>query len=442
MIGNLMLNMGFAGNVSPSADKGWSNGSWDMFLSMGGYFGSNPLVDGVIGFDPNATAGWTTVDGGAGTWRVLLDLDGAHEYQGGTLRIYNGLGGSGTYITGSIVTFVRDGQFVKQQTISQAGDVIDISAEGLVYDSVFINFSNSTQSLREVQLLDAQLAEVHGVTNAKGEVNNAALSTITATATSSGVPVVTSVTDIGLDLSVANLNSGSVSGGKVNLSFDEVLNPGTFSDTSGWNVLVNGVSRTVSGITAASGDSKALSLALASTTVGSMDVVQLSYSGSGIKDAEGNKLAAFGSAFIGSDGADTLTALATGSTLIGGKGNDTLMGGAGQDRFVFSSLTDGNDTIRNFTVNNSGHAYATLAPDVLDLRGLLKAAGLTRSQDLGNYMQVVQSTTDPTLVQIKIDHDGLAGFASPETVISLYNTSATTTQTQFYNGIWNNMVVL
>lgn len=54
-------------------------------------------------------------------------------------------------------------------------------------------------------------------------------------------------------------------------------------------------------------------------------------------------------AFLGMGGADRLTGNGGSDTLEGGRGADTLAGGAGADQFAFVFVTDGGDTISDFT---------------------------------------------------------------------------------------------
>ncbi|MFN6496353.1 MAG: hypothetical protein RMX65_004845 [Nostoc sp. DedQUE01] len=54
------------------------------------------------------------------------------------------------------------------------------------------------------------------------------------------------------------------------------------------------------------------------------------------------------SMMYGGDGNDTLTAAYGNDTLVGGNGNDVLTGGTGADKFVFNSVSQGIDVIKDF----------------------------------------------------------------------------------------------
>jgi serralysin len=56
-----------------------------------------------------------------------------------------------------------------------------------------------------------------------------------------------------------------------------------------------------------------------------------------------------GDGLVGGDGNDTLLGGDGGDYLVGGAGNDLLTGGAGDDYFRFSALSDGSDTISDFS---------------------------------------------------------------------------------------------
>ena len=67
----------------------------------------------------------------------------------------------------------------------------------------------------------------------------------------------------------------------------------------------------------------------------------------------------------GGAGKDVLAGGAGNDTLTGGAGNDTLTGGAGNDYFDFNSLSDGHDTITDFSPGSKTKG------DVIDLHNLL-----------------------------------------------------------------------
>ena len=67
-----------------------------------------------------------------------------------------------------------------------------------------------------------------------------------------------------------------------------------------------------------------------------------------------------GDQLVGHDGKDALDGGAGNDTLAGGGGNDQLRGGRGADTFLFMTLSDGRDRIRDF------HA----SQDVIDISGI------------------------------------------------------------------------
>src|SRR5262249_35764536 len=65
----------------------------------------------------------------------------------------------------------------------------------------------------------------------------------------------------------------------------------------------------------------------------------------------------------GQEGNDTIRGEDGNDLLVGGSGNDTLYGGAGADTFLFQSINDGMDTVKDFNK----------AEDHLDLSQLLQS---------------------------------------------------------------------
>lgn len=88
----------------------------------------------------------------------------------------------------------------------------------------------------------------------------------------------------------------------------------------------------------------------------------------------------------GNAGDNTLKGLAGNDVLNGGAGNDVLVGGTGKDTFVLSA---GTDTIKDFK----------LGEDTLDMRGLLKAAGVSSSDVVKDHMiELVQKGANTEIV--------------------------------------------
>ena len=68
----------------------------------------------------------------------------------------------------------------------------------------------------------------------------------------------------------------------------------------------------------------------------------------------------------GNEGDDTLVGGAGNDVIKGGKGADVLTGGEGEDTFIYDRLTEGGDSITDFTIGE----------DVLDLREVMTIAGV------------------------------------------------------------------
>jgi Ca2+-binding RTX toxin-like protein len=115
---------------------------------------------------------------------------------------------------------------------------------------------------------------------------------------------------------------------------------------------------------------------------------------------------------FGEDGDDTLIGGAGNDILIGGVGTDLLTGGTGSDKFVFASLSEGVDTITDFSFTD----------DVLVVQTLFTSLNYTGTNPIADgYIRGVQSGSN-TLIQIDIDGAGSsAGFS---TLVTLNNFDA------------------
>jgi VCBS repeat-containing protein len=90
---------------------------------------------------------------------------------------------------------------------------------------------------------------------------------------------------------------------------------------------------------------------------------------------------------------DSLSGFDGNDVLVGRFGADTLSGGNGSDRFVYESLSDGTDTITDFTSGTGG--------DVLDLRAVLSGYDGNAS----NFVQLAAAGSD-TVVSVNADGIG------------------------------------
>lgn len=116
----------------------------------------------------------------------------------------------------------------------------------------------------------------------------------------------------------------------------------------------------------------------------------------------------------GGKGNDRLLGGASNDVLIGNQGRDTLVGGSGQDTFTFNSVSDGIDTINDFTLN----------VDLIDLRGIFSSAlftGIDVQSRFTEFLQVVQSGVD---TQVQIDTDGIGTGITFVTLAILRNITA------------------
>jgi Ca2+-binding RTX toxin-like protein len=95
----------------------------------------------------------------------------------------------------------------------------------------------------------------------------------------------------------------------------------------------------------------------------------------------------------GGSGRDTLDGGAGDDVLIGGFGNDILTGGGGVDRFVFDSLNDARDTIKDFKVTGNAQDFLVFDPGMFtgftgDDGTDLVAGGFMRTIASGGSTQV------------------------------------------------------
>jgi len=184
----------------------------------------------------------------------------------------------------------------------------------------------------------------------------------------------------GVDVSLmTSLGSGGDAQGDTLVNFENVVGS-SFDDTiegnAGTNKLTGGANTSVGDTVSYEHAGGAITVSLASTfaqNTGGAGSDTLSgfenLIGSGFSD----KLTGSSTANVikGLAGNDTISAGGGNDTLVGGAGNDALTGGTGVDAFVFNLLTDGLDTITDFT-----HGTDFLQISVAGFGGNLQAAGL------------------------------------------------------------------
>ena len=113
---------------------------------------------------------------------------------------------------------------------------------------------------------------------------------------------------------------------------------------------------------------------------------------------------------MGGSGADRLNGGSGADILVGGEGADRLKGGKGRDQFVFRTLADKGDQIKDFG-----------RQDVIVLAEIFAAANYSSTNPIGDYLKISQMGSSTV---IQIDADGNTG-SSPFTVLAtLQNTNA------------------
>jgi Ca2+-binding RTX toxin-like protein len=137
------------------------------------------------------------------------------------------------------------------------------------------------------------------------------------------------------------------------------------------------------------------------------DLLQAQGGSDRLKGEQGHDL------LVGGDGADTLCGGNGNDILIGGSGKDDLHGGQGKDQFIFTTLSDGVDQIRDFNVNR----------DVIGLTMLFDSSAYGSPDPFGDYIQLVQQGTSTA---IRIDPDGDLGTNPFQTLAILQNTKVET----------------
>jgi VCBS repeat-containing protein len=104
---------------------------------------------------------------------------------------------------------------------------------------------------------------------------------------------------------------------------------------------------------------------------------------------------------LGSSGSDTFAGGLGDDVIDGGGAADMLAGGGGSDRFVYHAVTDGTDTIADFTAGSGG--------DVLDLRDVLTGY-VDGTSAISDFVKLTGTGADTTLF---VNVDGVGSDFAP-----------------------------
>jgi Domain of unknown function (DUF4347)/RTX calcium-binding nonapeptide repeat (4 copies) len=111
---------------------------------------------------------------------------------------------------------------------------------------------------------------------------------------------------------------------------------------------------------------------------------------------------------LGGQGGDTLIGGQGADVLIGGRGADVLFGKAGADQFVFRSVRDRGDLIRDFEVSR----------DVMVVSQITSRGNYGSAQPFADYIKLVQSGAN-TIVRVDGNGDAAGGFKSLATLVGV-----------------------
>ncbi|NJO80434.1 MAG: calcium-binding protein [Cyanobacteria bacterium RM1_2_2] len=114
----------------------------------------------------------------------------------------------------------------------------------------------------------------------------------------------------------------------------------------------------------------------------------------------------------GGDGNDRLIGNAGQDVMVGGSGNDRLTGGRGSDTFVYSSLTDGTDTITDFD-----------QADLLDLRLIFAQPEFSGDNAFSRFIEFMSLEQVGADVKVSVDADGMGQEKRFELLAVLQNTT-------------------
>lgn len=207
------------------------------------------------------------------------------------------------------------------------------------------------------------------------------------------------------------------------LTLSEILATGLSIDVIQFDLRVDGVTRTVTGVDLT--EPMKIKLTFDGSAITDSGQVSLSYTQGTdtITSTDGSKLESISSTIFGTDANNSLTGTASDDIIVGDAGDDTLTGGAGSDTFKYLSggaTVNGADTITDFENYSGG--------DKLDLSDLLS---FVSDEDLSHYIQVSHDNTGTGTTTFNIDSNGSGtsgsgGAFSSDMSITLQDTGTTT----------------
>jgi Domain of unknown function (DUF4347)/RTX calcium-binding nonapeptide repeat (4 copies) len=117
---------------------------------------------------------------------------------------------------------------------------------------------------------------------------------------------------------------------------------------------------------------------------------------------------------LGGNGNDTLIGGQGDDLIIGGRGQDRLFGKAGADQFIYRSVNDRGDRIRDFGVSR----------DVMVIRPIVSRAGYSSSNRFADYVRLRQSGAD-TVVRVDTNGNSAGGFKTLATLSGIASSTLT-----------------
>ena len=227
------------------------------------------------------------------------------------------------------------------------------------------------------------------------------------------------------DLIAPDISGAESGSNSATLLFDEVLDVTATVGQAAFTIQVNGVSRAVTDVAIAGNK---VEVAFDGATQVDTDTIAVSYTkpadGPGISDALGNDDVSPLNILIGGTGSDELAGSSAADFLIGNSGDDKLTGGAGADTFAYTAVTDGNDTLTDFSLDEG---------DSLDFSALLDCYDAV-DNPLANFLTVSNSDVNDD-VTIAVDANGDGSEADFTITLQGIGADALLTLESFANNI-------